>query len=397
LAGRLAIALGALALAYFVTSFGLSLAAARANPAVALRLFPANADAKAKAAELMIDAQMSRPDWEKVRQLAIASLMRAPASSRAVRVLALADLARGSEERADKLMRLARSFSRRDFPTTLYLIEKAVTANRPQDALADYDIALRTTPSSYDMLFPILANAIEDDALLADFERLAASNPPWFPAFVASATYLSPPITNLSKLLMRHPDSPAASSKDVRAVVVARLARDGDYRRAFAYYLSLGRPGKALVRDEHITASSFLPPFEWSFESQEAFSGEAAVGGGLRFSAATGGNGEAASQLLMLSAGAYILTSQADIAFTPRDGSAEWSITCASGNAALLDAHFRKTDGGSGRAEGKFEVPAGCEAQKLALRVAADVNSQGIEGRVTRISILPLSHQGARR
>lgn len=378
----------ALGIGYFAAAFSLSLAVTRGNPAVALRLFPANAEAKAVAAEMLIGSQTTPADWARARQLAVSSLVRSPASPRAARILALAHLAQGRQRSADALMQLSRSLSRRDFPTTLYMIERAVAESRPQEALKNYDLALRTTPSSYDMLFPILANAVADDGLFRDFESLAAANPPWFPAFVASATYLPPPITNVTKLLMRYPSSPAAKSNDVRRVVVARLARDGDYERAFAYYRSLGKDGATLVRDERIAAASFLPPFEWTFQSQEDFGGEPASGGGLHFWASTGTSGEAASQLLMLQPGRYVLTSEAELQFSPTDGRAEWSLSCVSGNAAKLAVvRFRPSGSGKNNARTDFDVPAGCRTQKLALIIAADVNAQGIEGRVIRVAI----------
>ena len=387
---RSAVALTALALAYFATTFSLSMAAARANPAVALRLFPANAHAQARRAELLIGPDMDRARWREVRALAERSLERSPASPIAMRILGLATFAAGDEPQGERFMQASRALSRRDLPTTLYMIERSVAAERPDQALANFDIALRTAPSIYDTLFPVLANALADDALFPAFDRLAARNPPWFSSFVASATYLAPPVTNVARLLRLHPNAPAAEAMEVRSVVLARLVRDGAYRQAVDYYRSLSRPGnKALVRDGGFASNSFLPPFEWAFAAEDGLAGEAAPGGGLRFSASPGSSGPVASQLLMLAPGRYELGSEAGFTFSASDGRAEWRLACAPPEGTQLStAGFQQSPRGAGTARAVFEVPPNrCAAQTLSLIVTADINSQGIEGRVARVSM----------
>jgi hypothetical protein len=387
---RIAIVLGAIIVAYFTTAWSLSIAAGRVNPNLALRLAPFNAEAKAKQAELLIGPEIEREAVERGKLLATEALTRSPASTRAIRVLAVSALLGGDEARADQLMQSALALSRRDLASNLYMIERAVAANRPGRALHFFDIALRTSPASNDQLMPVLANAIADDALFQYFDKLAARNPPWFSGFVASATYFAPPVRNVTRLAVRHPALTAGKDAQIPGLLLDRLVRDKDFAFANRYYRSLGRPGSragTLVRDEKITSSSYVGPFEWAFVVQEAFGGEVASQGGLRFYASDGGSGGVASQLLLLDPGRYSLASHLEAGFSPREGMAEWRVECMDG-PQLGAFRAQSTGRGVAAARGVFQVPAqGCPAQRLALHVSAAAGSAGVEGTVRAVSI----------
>ena len=150
-----------------------------------LGVMPFDARAKVKSAEMLLArTRASPPAVARARTLALAALRRDPTMAPAWRLLALAASMQGREREAARLFHFAERLSRRDLPTQLWLIEESVSRNDIPGALRHYDIALRTSLASPELLFPVLTRASGDNNVVGPLGTLLASDPPWRETFL---------------------------------------------------------------------------------------------------------------------------------------------------------------------------------------------------------------------
>jgi hypothetical protein len=354
-------------LAGFVGLLSLAAAVRPNNPDAALKLVPFDAIAQAQKADRLLADQGNAQALVESASLAKAAVRRDPTSATGVRVLALSALTNGDEAQADRLMAYARALSRRDLATTFYLINKAVADNKAAGALDNFDIALRTQPGAFETLFPILANALADDELVAPMAALFRKQPPWMTAFAGSAIHQTPVPINLARVLRMMPDSAASRHPVVRAELLARLVNEQRFSEAYAFYRSIsGADTAPLLRDPKFARTSDLAPFEWTYPSQQSLGAEPQTSGGVRIYAVDA-RGVVARQMLLLAPGRYTLATITN-GQMPSSRFARWDLRCADGDKATLGT-LELTPAAAPQA---FAVPAsGCTAQWLSLVVDA--------------------------
>lgn len=380
-------------LSALVVVSGISSAARVGNPQLALTLSPIDSRALEGRIDQLIRTDAGNRSIADARLLALRAVTRDPTSIVAVRTLALSELAQGNLKRGNELMDYALKLSRRDLPTTLYLIDRKVARDDIAGALHLFDTAMQTSEASRDILYPILYEAITDDRLIDPMVSFFRKDQSWLPSFLDAALGRTSSAVNLSRVIARISSTKASKDFHLRQVVLNRLVNDGEYRAAHDYLLSLEPQGRARaaghVRDSDFVGSTNLPPFDWVLESSSSLGAYRVASDdrqarGLGFYARGGQAGSVASQLMLLPPGQYRFQS-----IVGRGGRARWIVRCAAGKTSeLLVAPF--VDGKSSIAN-VFSVPAdpACEAQWLRLEISGNDDAGEFEGLVNSIRISP--------
>lgn len=372
-----------------------------ARPDAALKLVPFDARAQARAAEQLV----SRPSADRRRlaaaeALAIASLRRDPTVVTAWRTLALIAVFRGQPDRAGRLFHLTERMSRRDLPTQLWLIEENVNRNDVAGALRHYDVALRTSLSSHELLFPIILRALNDPNLVAPMARLVSTNPPWKEQFFGALIQQPPSGNNLARLLEMIAARGQLSSRDLLSSIVIYLGDRREYSAAWRVYRvlkNLPRAEPGTLRNGGFEGPNRVPPFDWRLESGTELGAETrpvpAPGAdtGLYAYAASGTSGVVASQLLLLRPGGYTLAALGGVTAASRPERVTWKIACASTPTAFIATQSAIPSGSAGGPIGmRFRIPAGgCEAQWLQLEISGGGAEGTAEAWVDSVRISP--------
>lgn len=339
-----------------------------------------------KRAEALFNRASTDPaDRATARELAQRALARDALIPRAVRTLALIDTLEGRATNARKLIDYSHWLTRRDLGTNLYLIEQAVGRGDTAGALTHFDTALRTDRAAYPILFPVLADAIQDPQLLRPIGRMLSANPIWLRAYVDYSVGAKPSLAPLSRILRTMPNSPALD-RSAHSLVTARLAEEGRYALAGAYVQAI-RPAPQLVRGPSFGAEDAVMPFGWEFREEAGLSAdsERAPDGssqGMSLSADQDRSGWVASQMTALPAGTYRLQTAGHI--SGRGGTASWIVMCLPTETTLGRLPLPTGEGDS-TVTATFSIPKqGCEGQLLRLDLSAmDEAVSGTVGTVT--------------
>lgn len=349
------------------------------NPERVLRLDPDSSVALASLAQYALAAGEFTD--QRKRAVAVGQSRRAivdqPLNAPALVLFASGTVAEIGARRAYPLFLTADAMTRRSAVTQFWLIEYEASADRAERVLFHYDAMLRVQPGTGEVLFPIMAAALDDRRLWPAFIRYFRSPPPWFEGFFRKAVATPSALVPLGRLVGgpgRLPDAPLYRS--LASELLTGLAASNQFAETRRYFLALrGAQSGDLVatsfKDRDIDMSR--SPFAW----QPVVTGNLSAGfedadGGnftLRVSAGQRSAGEAARRMLMLAPGHYILNTRADVNSTSSEIGAYWTVECAGTNRVLGELNVigrRALDG-----TGKFEVTSDCPAQNLRLIVDA--------------------------
>ena len=94
---------------------------------------------------------------------------------------------RGDLAGAARLYGLSNRISHRSLGTRLWLVQSAVERGEAERALAEMDPALRTSSAAADLVFPALANGLDEPALVAPVARLVDRPSDWRTPFLTYA------------------------------------------------------------------------------------------------------------------------------------------------------------------------------------------------------------------
>lgn len=370
-----------------------------ARPDIALRHQPWDARARAKAAENILAGTRGRVTAgtaKQVTELAREVLERDPTVVSAWRTLAL--LSRRPDQAAT-LFHFSGSLSRRDLPTQLWLIEESVRRNDIPKALSHYDVALRSSTVSQEILLPILVRATSERAILPPLAALLRTQPPWRITFLDALTSGEANPDNMVQLLtmIGRPANP----EEVRLMTrsINRLVEQRNFGQAARLYQMLAGSSVAgqLLRNGRFDRPNVYPPLDWQLADSAEIradqrpaqrSGERQ---GLYVYASTDTRGHAARQLLFLAPGTYVLTALSGRTDAPAPERLAWQITCANAaSSSLLDRQTGPAGPAARAIESEFHVPSsGCPVQWLALQLFAGNEPQGSEAWVTSVRIEP--------
>lgn len=391
---RSGLALTALVLAYFSTTYSLAYMVRQTDPVRAHALAPESGRITALLAQKRFaEGPVSSERAPSVR-LARLAVQQDPMAIPAVVTLGMVAQMRGDMARARRLFAFSQKLSRRDLQTQLWAVEDAVSRGNVTEALQHYDIALRGSKSAPALLFPVLSNAISDAAIRSALAATIGKRPPWAAAFVDHVAVNGDQPRAVAALFMdlRHtgiPVSPEAARTVIDRLVVANATMD-----AWRYY-ALEHPGAVMQRSrdprfaDNLKAPSL---FDWKVVEDNGFATSIQRGeqnGIFDFSVPTGGGGVLLRQVQMLPPGAYRLQGHSINVEQPDSSLPYWSLTCADGRE-LGRVVVPPSTQANGLFVGRFNVPDGCAVQTLAFIARPSGEATGVTGQIDRVELAPL-------
>ncbi|MEA1014472.1 hypothetical protein [Sphingosinicella sp. LY1275] len=380
-----ALGIAVVAAAAFVLVLKVSVAGAYrdSDPARALKWYPSDADAKARAAAQIVAAD---PAEGRERAIALAqdALARDPTRVIAVRALGYAADAGEASQWANLLMEKAHWLSRRDQPTQLWLVKEHYRRGDHAGMVRHFDIASRTSDRSWVQLFPIMIAATADPRVHAQIARTLSEKPNWWRDFVAELVSKGPELPLVVSLVRDRLDPDVPEERAIIVTLLQRLTNAREFGLAWSVYSeAVGMPAasrESLVRDGGFEAASALAPFEWSLGHDPDLAAARQVRGDLESGvvlsllASNGRSGEVARQLVRLPGGAYRL--EADVGQVPQTMFERplLKIVCADGISAntLIALRPNAPSEAVQRIRGNFTVPGGCQWHWLTVQVGGD-------------------------
>ena len=361
-----------------------------ADPGLALRIDPGNAEVAASRAEqLLRENPANRAEAEAVARRA---LRRSPVSAAGARMIATARDVAGDPVSARRLMAYSERLSRRDLPTQVWLIQDAVQHNDVARALHHYDIALRSSDASKALLFPVLIKALDQPDVVRGLVDILTARPNWGPSFLEQ-TYAAPNLDGFAALLRGLGARGYGVPPDVLAGAEARMVDAGRYEAAWQIYGTRhAHAARLAVRDPDFSRLGTSDgPFGWTILAGNGVSVEPRRFAGndtLAYRAATGSGGVLARQLLILPAGTFRLSGVVpDIA----EGSPPILIRL---RCAGSDVPISTITAGAPSFTQAFSVPQACRAQWLDLVAEAGENPVGTSGAIGGLRITQERPQG---
>lgn len=375
-------------------SSALGRAVARGDVVAGHKLAPGDAQLTGRLAQSLFRQDEGRGDHTQARTLARAALRGDATVVAAVATLGLVAEVAGDRGGARRLFAYSERLSRRDLTTQMWALENAVGRGDIRGALRHYDIALRTSPESADVLFPVLAAASANVQVRAALVHLLAGSPAWAAPFVNyMADNGKEPLVNAA-LLREVSRAGFAVPASARAAVVTTLTRAGYADEAWIFYTAGRRLDRRRSRDPAFTGDTSAPtPLDWMPVESPGINASiqrADRGGVFEFSAPASVGGPVLQQLQLLPPGRYRLTGHA-VGISQADGERPyWSITCHDGRE-FGRVEFPDVTGTRGWFGGAFVIPAGCGIQMLQL-IARPVRAMsGLSAQIDRVQLEPAS------
>lgn len=359
------------------------------NPDMALRFLPDHPLALSRKADEMFAEKQDPATLAKVEAMAKQSLRGGALNPVAIRLLGYVADVRGDQKRARELMLLSQKVSRRDFGTQLWLIEDAVARGDKKQALYHYDIALRTTPSSFPILLPTLVGALDDPDVRAGLAPYVRQKPEWLVNFLSEAINTMDNPANLAETLIRSGGLPDREDyRNLSNALLVQLASKNRFAAFRQYYLSLKDNQGSTFETASLSKNTVnlqYPAAGWQLVDSAAIGGAFSQAGkdgrhSLAAFAGSGERGELMRKYLFLKPGDYSFAARYSAQETAPDSEVRWDLQClsAAGNVAkwFVATPVRQ---GSFSSTQDFSIGADCPNQVLAFQVAGGSGQLGAE------------------
>jgi hypothetical protein len=382
-----AIALAAsLALAALSLALGIASASRDAAPMLAQRTWPVDARSRLDLGLATLGKQtVATP---RALELARQAVRRDPTLPQAFVVFAM-DKGRSRESRLRQLT-YSRELSRRDLGTTLLLMQDELRQGKLAAALADIDIALRTSDRADEIFIPLLVKTTVDPKMVEELETVLVKGPPWGAEFVSAAVQSSPAPRNVADLALRLAKAGRPIPSSTEALLITRLVNSGAYQSAWQLYrLNFGQKAYSLIRNGDFAEQGGVTPFDWMLANEvdrwAARASAERAGDRLNFEVSGGAGGVVAKQVLMLVPGRYLLSTRAGEIENTTAIQPTLTVACTGGGEIarlkVLSVH-----------SAVMTVPyQGCDAQVLGLVVEGDPSARQSTGWIDDVSISPVT------
>ncbi len=356
------------------------------------RISPSDGRLKALLSEKKSAATASAAERRESQWLARQALLAEPLSVPAVATLGINAAIANRPETASILAHSDR-LSRRDLRTRLWMIENAAAREDTVGTLRHYDLALRTSRAAPELLFPVLARAIEDTDIRRALIPILAAKPAWGEGFIDDLLGRDGDPRAMVALFRSLGNAGAPVSDHANVRIVDRLLNAAYFDDAWRYYTAI-RPNvdRRRSRDPDFALSETPTPFDWNVvPSDPALAGSIQNGqnnGVFDFAAPPNIGGIVLQQGQVLPAGAYRIDGTGLNLEQARTSLPYWALSCADGRE-LGKVDMSNSDTNRGRFSGRFTVPADCPLQylRLVLRPTSDI--AGISGQVDRVELRP--------
>ena len=368
------------------------------NPDLALRLVPDHPLALSLKADIQFMSSQSPASLVKVEKLAKRSLEQQPLNAVAVRLLGYVADIRGDKKKARRMMLLAQKISRRDFGTQLWLIEDAVARNDTSQALYHYDIAMRTTESSHQVLFPTLIGALGDSEVRKELVPYIRRDPSWLAAFLGYAVNNIEDPADVAELLTGAGQLPNREDyKSYSNSLLALLAAKSEFTAFQQYYLSLSDSKVLSLQSAALNINTVglrYPVAGWQMVDNPAIGGAFSLPDKagrhiLSVFAGTGERGELMSKYLFLKPGSYKFAAGYSAAEGVPNGEIRWDFLCLFANGTV-SVWFNASPIQKGRSIStqNFKIKPDCSTQLLKLQLAGGSGQLGADFFIQSVDIV---------
>lgn len=388
------LALGALMVGYVSTSATLANVLLRIDPSAAYLLAPRDGRIAAASAEQKFKVSLDSSGNSDSARLARRALRRDPTAVRALNVLGLQAQLREEEGLADRLFGYSFSLSRRELRAQMWAIEQAVERGDIGGALTNYDIALRTSPSARETLFPILSSAISESAIRRPLIDILSTKPVWGAVFIRYVSIQSPDPLAVAQLFEAANGRGLPIQDSDRARVVNGLVAQNLMEEAWSYYETF-RPNavRTRSRDPGFGLGNQAPSsFDWMVGNAPGLS-VAFLGreddGFLDFAVPPSTRAVVVSQTQLLPSGDYRIEGRSRGIDQPERSQPYWTLACR-GGAELGRVDVPNSSEMNGAFSGKFTVPSSCPVQTLSLVLRSSDNVAGVSGQIDYVQLAPV-------
>jgi hypothetical protein len=356
------------------------------RPATALLWVGSHPAALAAASEQQIVSQSSEFDADAAFDMAGRALQADPLEADALRAMALAAEADGDLARADILMRMAGSRSRRDLAVQVWLANRRLAAEDHSAALGHIDASLRVWGEKSDAFIPVLANLAHNPDVRDMLAGVLREDPPWRRTLLTRLPKDSPDPRSLYGFYSGLMSGQAPLRPEELRPYLQSLINEGHAPLAYVLQVEFLSAEQVGALDYLNNGGFDLPlsglPFDWTIDGVN----------GARAAIVVDDNANKVlrvefhdtrvafrhvSQLLLLQPGSYQLTGAARSVELLNDRGMQWIIACADGE------QIAATDRISGTRPWTpfsltFEVPnrSGCAVQSLRLVLAARIPAE---------------------
>ena len=392
---RGALAAAAAVAGYYSVAHTLAQVLVEDDPALAYRLAPWDGRITAALAASLAGPAATAAERQRSDELARLALQQDPTAVVAASTLGLNAQIRGDTAAARRLFTYAQKLSRRDLATQLWMIEDAVGRGDISGALRHYDIALRTTEESWELLFPILSSASTNAPVRRELVKTLGAKPLWGEAFIAhaAASPRDPKAASVLLLDLHRAQVPVPAT--AHATIINALIASSFPEDAWRHYAAI-RPGvdRQKSRDPRfMLAVETLTPFDWTPINDGSITTSVQrgpSGGVFEFSAPASTGGPLLQQVQLLPAGTYRLEGRSSGVDQPGRSLPHWSLVCRADGRELGRVAVPNSSQAGGVFAGQFTVPANCPVQTLTLVARASDQVSGLSGQVDRAQLVPM-------
>lgn len=379
--------------AWFAAAIAISGVKRIKAPQAALTAIPSESTALASRADQLFFANPKNPPRE-VELLARRALENQAINAKALRVLGYVADAKGDAETAEKYVRMAAKFSRREPGAQLWLIEASARKGDIAQTLIHYDIALRTKPDTQTILFPRLVNAIEDREIRTALKPYIRTENGWAAGFLYFANANSKNLPALVDLIVETGgliDADNAKSQELG--LLSRLVAESFFADARRLYLQM--PGAKPAR---LTSAAFdssdrdsqFGRMGWQlFDDPDAGGGFSGKAGDrqtmLSIFANSATTRPVATKLLYLKPGNYLFSARLANLDRGDGGFLRWQLRCP----AIEGPPVWTIDSINASLRAELFVPANCPVQFLDLIASGGKGQTGLEATIATVAVAP--------
>lgn len=367
------------------------------NPDVALRYVPDHPLALSRKADEMFAEKQDPATLAKVEAMAKQSLRGGALNPVAIRLLGYVADVRGDAKKARELMLLSHKVSRRDFGTQLWLIEDAVARGDKKQALYHYDIAMRTTPSSFPILFPTLTGALSDPEVRVALAPIVRQAPIWLPSYLSEAINTVENPANLADVLVKAGGLPEEEVyQNLSNALLGQLAAKNKFPAFRQYYLTLNGSKPAAFQSAALTKDTVnvrYPAMGWQVVENVGIGGSFSqpdTKGRVSLSAfaGSGERGEVMRKMFFLQPGNYRFQARYSALEGVSDAEIRWDLQCISapGNVGKWFVSTPVRRGNFAQVQ-DFNIDKTCPNQLLTLQAAGGSNQLGAEFTLRSVDI----------
>ena len=270
----------------------------------------------------------------------------------------------------------------RSLPAAYFLADRYFRLGDASRGLREVAALSRLSPSGAVTVAPYIAAYAASPANWPELRQLFRDNPDLAGAalaVLARNASTAPAVLALADQRQKLTSAPWLQS------LLNTLAEAGKYAQAREIWAKAAgvqaRAGE-LLHDSAFTDRSSPPPFNWALTSSTVGLAERQPGGRLHVIFYGQEDGFLASQLLLLSPGAYRLSMQL-LGDPARARALSWSVWCDKAGSALASA---TVDAVAGRGL-HFQVPMGCSAQWIRLAGASSDIPQQIDVTIAALKL----------